>query len=781
MGNKFMEGVPNGFGIEMYPFLTESGTSSEYHANEYQLFVYVDGSRTGTGDAGHISVTACDGWKSDPNDMSGQLSIMLRGTESTSPFISVNQPLATDLPSDGATATFDVDPSVLEVGDVTGISLYANDADGFCIKGLSIVSDNVQCGDTTGSRSCNFGSEYFGTGMVLKSKGSCSGGSFVSVLDGDDAPMLPCFGDGFLDLDVGVSRAIVDLSLHSCKIADGGFVSGSALNVVLTGKTSNDGNTFVHTDPLSLSFSEYWTMNTFRRFEINLEQRFETITMAQLSYDGTDDLCVDIVSVNGHSPTYLSQNWIGTGQSAEATSLNAVFKWAVCKTEVFNVRQNIEFSSSEVIPKERHISGLECSNRNRIVSSTCSISQSYETSKTTSFSFAEETYSEYGTTDEYSWGREWERFEESADTNSDDQNFGFSQITSAGGEANLLVTTLSFEGSLQTDVSWTETTGRVETSGSSWGSNEAWSDSTSTTTGGGSSTENVWEGTTTSSVTCDASMDVPPSHSVSYSLFFDVLEAEIRTYADMKLTLCSAMLNGDGATTDDVVIIENIPNTIRHTETMACEVEFDPAQYLENTVSCAEEEKLAISAGATYIPRCQSADSAKYEACQCDIGESWTMGVCWCSDEAGNPTDLKVHQFDGKAPGLATDADVCAYLSCSGGHGAVVQGENADDGELQLDGDGDAEQRHEEGVEDLVDVESINVDMLNNLVMAIFVVAILASVAIVAVIMYVVSKCWQYAAHGKAQSMMYGKPVVKEQELTVVNEVEEEEESQETV
>merc|ERR1711971_499722 len=127
MGNKFMEGVPNGFGIEMYPFLTESGTSSEYHANEYQLFVYVDGSRTGTGDAGHISVTACDGWKSDPNDMSGQLSIMLRGTESTSPFISVNQPLATDLPSDGATSTFDVDPSVLEVGTLTGISLYAND------------------------------------------------------------------------------------------------------------------------------------------------------------------------------------------------------------------------------------------------------------------------------------------------------------------------------------------------------------------------------------------------------------------------------------------------------------------------------------------------------------------------------------------------------------------------------------------------------------------------------------------------------------------------------
>merc|ERR1712129_460202 len=93
---------------------------------------------------------------------------------------------------------------------------------------------------------------------------------------------------------------------------------------------------------------------------------------------------------------------------------------------------------------------------------------------------------------------------------------------------------------------------------------------------------------------------------------------------------------------------------------------------------------------------------------------------------------------------------------------------------------GDAEQRNEEGAEDLVDVGSINVDMLNNLVTAIFVMAILVSVAIVAVIMYVVSKCWQWAAHGKAQSMLYGKPAVKEQELTVVNEVVEEE-SQETV
>ena len=132
-------------------------------------------------------------------------------------------------------------------------------------------------------------------------------------------------------------------------------------------------------------------------------------------------------------------------------------------------------------------------------------------------------------------------------------------------------------------------------------------------------------------------MDVLPGQSVSYSLIFNAFTATISTATSMKLTLCSALLHDkDEADESDIIYIDGIPGTIEHKETTACEVQFGPSEYVLNEVSCAEEQKLAIAAGATYIPRCKSADSTLYDGCQCDIGDSLTMGVCWCSDNTGN-------------------------------------------------------------------------------------------------------------------------------------------------
>jgi len=156
-------------------------------------------------------------------------------------------------------------------------------------------------------------------------------------------------------------------------------------------------------------------------------------------------------------------------------------------------------------------------------------------------------------------------------------------------------------------------------------------------------------------------MDVVPGHSVSYSLVFNTVNSTVQTYTDLKLTLCSALLHDkDEATEDDFVFIDGIPGILKQKETTACKVQFGPSEYVRNEVACAEEQSLAIAAGATYIPRCQSTDSSLYDGCQCDIGDSLTMGVCYCVDETGNALENQMYQF-----GDETFEEVCVnVLGC---------------------------------------------------------------------------------------------------------------------
>merc|ERR1712038_1502238 len=209
------------------------------------------------------------------------------------------------------------------------------------------------------------------------------------------------------------------------------------------------------------------------------------------------------------------------------------------------------------------------------------------------------------------------------------------------------------------------TTSSSYSSGSTWGTNEALSKGSGTSTESSSSQDNSWSTSASSSITCSASMSVPPSHSVSYNLNFNFFDATIRTYSDMKLTLCSSLLEDDDgeAIGDEYVYITDIPSTIQHSETTACEVQFQPAQYLANNLDCAEEETLAIAADSFFVPRCQSGNSTKYEACQCDVGYTLKMDMCWCADEQGNPIETMIHMFD---PEKQTDAEVCAQLACTG-------------------------------------------------------------------------------------------------------------------
>merc|ERR1719204_440698 len=198
-------------------------------------------------------------------------------------------------------------------------------------------------------------------------------------------------------------------------------------------------------------------MDAYRRFEINVAVPLTTVVMARLLYSGTDDdLCVDLMFANDLSATYLSHNWLGA--SRDSQSLSAVFKWPVCATEVINVRVDSEYSSADVNSGAAFVSGLECSNYNRITSSTCSISQSYDTSKTTSFSFAESTSTGTSTNTDYQWGETVGIGSDISQSNSASTGGSFSIGAEASISATAPLAPLSASASVSAEKSWTRDT-----------------------------------------------------------------------------------------------------------------------------------------------------------------------------------------------------------------------------------------------------------------------------------------------------------------------------------
>merc|ERR1712228_546109 len=155
------------------------------------------------------------------------------------------------------------------------------------------------------------------------------------------------------------------------------------------------------------------------------------------------------------------------------------------------------------------------------------------------------------------------------------------------------------------------------------------------------------------SISCAGSMNVPPAHSVDYSMIFSAQNASIKAFADLKLTLCSAFLNPDGETDEsDYIYLYNVPVAIGMREVTSCRVEFGPTEYINNNMQCNDEQQLAFSASATYLPRCNEDDNSLYESCQCDIGNNIMLGKCWCSDKFGNKLNSNFVQIEksGQSP-----------------------------------------------------------------------------------------------------------------------------------
>ena len=125
--------------------------------------------------------------------------------------------------------------------------------------------------------------------------------------------------------------------------------------------------------------SPIWSPNTQRIFEINTndEQIADIIIVSIGNNAMTDELCIDSLIINDQSAKYISDNKIGGGNGNVLQS-NAVIKYPVCATEGGGFRIDYDTSITTLLQNDASITGLECTNANRLISSTCSISQSYD-------------------------------------------------------------------------------------------------------------------------------------------------------------------------------------------------------------------------------------------------------------------------------------------------------------------------------------------------------------------------------------------------------------------
>ena len=332
------------------------------------------------------------------------------------------------------------------------------------------------------------------------------------------------------------------------------------------------------------------------------------------------------------------------------------------------MRVDYESSTTNAQDSNSMVGGLTCSNKNRLVSSTCSISKSYAKDMTTSYSIS----TEYSTESEYSWGSSstvttgWSQGQSSSVETTDEFSFGFEQSVSVGVEVDALFVSVSTEIELGSNQQWTssETMGSEKSSSISGENGETTEEGQSQSSGSSTSSESSWECTETKTLECAAEMEVPPGHEIEYKLVFNAYNTTLITYNDLKLTLCSALISpGAAGNESNYIYIRDVPGSLYHSESISCDVSFGPATPLQNEVPCDQEAKLAVASGATYIPRCDSTDSSLYDGCQCDIGDSLTMGVCWCSDESGNQLNGEIHQFGDE---VSSFEEVCSeILKCS--------------------------------------------------------------------------------------------------------------------
>ena len=433
-----------------------------------------------------------------------------------------------------------------------------------------------------------------------------------------------------------------------------------------------------------------WSRNDVRSFNIPISSGFDNdnVVMAVFSNSNDEDAtCLSRVAINDKISKTIDPNWIGnpdsdTGDCNKYKHNNcdsngyAMFRWPVCNIQVEAIF--FDWEHADVNTTDTSVAGLSCDNYNRLHSTTCEISQEYTFEKSTTFEMSEEQ--SYETSSSYSQTQGESSASESSKTfggsfsQTDGTSFsiGSSVAVSASASASTKVGAAGSSVKVSATIGY-EATASIESSSSSESTSESnWEHSSSTlneryvdvTRENSETNSNTYANsmsvtkTETESISCTASMDVPPLSNVQYTLEFAQAATIVPTYTTLKLTMCDASFENDD---NNVIYIYDIYSEVGFDSTSKCDVVFNSPQILINTLTCAQEQKIAYYSESTSIPLCNQTDPNKYDGCQCNGLNFWGDATsCVCVDIGGNVIDGTqiLHENDDWR-------DTCRQLNCS--------------------------------------------------------------------------------------------------------------------
>ena len=383
-----------------------------------------------------------------------------------------------------------------------------------------------------------------------------------------------------------------------------------------------------------LCSSPYWYPDSKRKFEINVEDYLDELSIVSIGNTNPDvAVCIDSVSIwnnqyidgrkyNDEEVVALEMvnNWIGGGIK-NPSSLRAIFQYPVCKTQV--KKMEILYQSANTTFKEGYtkVPGNTCTNENKENDGfLCQPSETFDMAAYTRFELPVQGMS--------TWGFQWASssavtldIEESTWKTTNELEFlKLFVIKNVDIDAETLVRTLNKIRQLEIRPS------------------HIYADTNAVINKYGQHVDALWERDFVRIELCADEFPVPPAHKVNYDFLFNGISLTVDVLVDLKLTLCKEFVNEDDEDDDKkYVYLNRVPAQIDHFEPLTCNTRFLPSEYVPNTVKCNVHQKLAVVQKRDWLPICDSDNYELYDGCQYDANNN----NVWCVDVEGNPKDGK--------------------------------------------------------------------------------------------------------------------------------------------
>eukprot|EP01084_Bolivina_argentea_P113933 202951_1 len=538
-----------------------------------------------------LSITTCNA-----PDSGTKLSLLLKGVLGSS-----QREILTDLPSNDINLYY---IGSTPIGTFFSLQLEIDGNDSICLSEV-ILTDFI-------TNEILFATDTSTIGKGIYLQRVCGDVGFKLL---ENNIFIPCYEQLFL-LEAYNNRLYTRLTMELCagETNEVGLdiSSQSALSVVITGLDVN--GLYLTTDPILLSSDYDWPHTTsitesIREYNIIYDDYdVQSISVIFINNDQLDPICIGKVIINNQR-AILTSLWIGAANCVDrpcSPAIPAVLSWPICKTEI--IKQTTSLVDSEV--EDGEILTSICSNGNRFSSIQCAASKSYAYSISSSFQTAVSNSESDGI--EIAQGFETEGHWE----------IGASVTIGSQVEADLLIG----------KVTSTATATATVSGGGSISSSNARTTSRATTFERSESFTS--DKSSETAISCEASMEVGPFQRVKYDIIKSSGISTYQSFTDFKLTKCSYILDADDNNPDNFVYLMGIPGDITIKETLSCTIKFYETQFyaLVNTLTCREAQKIKGIEFDTYVPFCNPGNTAQWDSCQCETGDSKTDPTCYCVD-----------------------------------------------------------------------------------------------------------------------------------------------------